>query len=242
MKIDYTRIYQKWHSDTPEHWAHMKKYYTRILHEHFPEDPDSEILDVGCGMGFALMALKDAGFRKIVGVDSDQGQVGSCRRKGLEVEKTEDTGAYLRENAGRFSLILALDLVEHIPVSAQLEFINAIYGALKPGGVFLCTVPNANSVLAGRYRYICWTHHSAFTEHSLDFLLFNGGFQDIKVCPVELFEKPAKVWLPVGGARHWWAFKLVRFFRRLQMMAELGPQQGRGVPLSLNIMGIAGKS
>jgi 2-polyprenyl-3-methyl-5-hydroxy-6-metoxy-1,4-benzoquinol methylase len=54
MKIDYSRIYRKWHADTPEHIREMEAHYTRLLRSHLPEDRRARILDVGCGMGFAL--------------------------------------------------------------------------------------------------------------------------------------------------------------------------------------------
>lgn len=112
----------------------------------------------------------------------------------------------------------------------------------QPHPSLICTVPNASSTLASRWRYIDWTHHSSFTERSLDFLLFNGGFKTVQVLPVEFMVRPANWWLPVmSGARAWWAFRFFRFIRRLQMMAELGPEQGQAMPLSLNLMGVASK-
>ncbi|MBI5383521.1 MAG: class I SAM-dependent methyltransferase [Verrucomicrobia bacterium] len=239
MRIDYSRIYRKWHSDAPEHIRSMTTYYRWLLSPHLPADPSVRILDIGCGMGFALLALKEAGFTNVAGVESDQSQAESCRAKGLAVDLTDDTVAYLRARRGSHQTVLALDLIEHIPVPQQLDFVRAIVETLKPGGSLICTVPNANSTLAERYRYICWTHHCSFTEHSLDFLLFNAGFRDIKVLPYDAVQRPGLWWLPVGGSRFWWAFRFVRAWRRLQMMAELGPAQGRGVPLSLNLLGIA---
>ncbi len=240
-KIDYSRIYRKWHSDTPEHIEEMVKHFTDILGPYLPPNRGARVLDIGCGMGFAMLTLKRLGFSKVSGVESDLSQAESCRVKGLDVVLLDDTLTYLGQNAEAFDVILALDLLEHIPVEHQLAFVNAVSASLSPGGQLICTVPNANSALASRWRYICWTHHSSFTEHSLDFLLYNGGFEDIKVFGYDTLKRPSVYWLPVGGARHWWAFRFFRFWRRLQMMAELGPDQGRQVPLSLNLMGVARK-
>jgi SAM-dependent methyltransferase len=242
MNIDYGRIYRKWHSDTPEHVATMRAYYQRILGPHLPADRRAPILDVGCGMGFASIAVKALGFSAVLGVDSDSSQVASCKAKGLDVVQTEDTLAWLRERPGAFGAILALDLIEHIPVDAQLEFVRAVAGALTATGRLICTVPNANSILASRYRYICWTHRCSFTEHSLDFLLYNGGFGTIDVREVDVIQRPPRWWWPGSGGRHWWAFRFFRLWRRLQMMAELGPSQGRSVPLSLNLLCVADKA
>jgi len=242
MTFDYSRIYRKWHSDTPEHVQAMVKFYSELLAAYLPADRKARILDVGCGMGFALLALKQLGYAEVSGVESDRSQADSCKAKGLSVDLSRDTKAYLNEQPAKFNVILALDLIEHIPVDQQLEFVSALATALVPGGTLICTVPNANSVLASRWRYICWTHQTSFTEHSLDFLLYNGGFSEIRVQGYEFNRRPGNVWLPVSGARHWWAFCFFRFFRRLQMMAELGPAQGRDVPLSLNLLGVARKA
>jgi hypothetical protein len=41
---------------------------------------------------------------------------------------------------------------------------------------------------------------------------------------------------------HWWLFCAVRSLRRLEMIAELGWEQGYKIPLSLNILATANKS
>ena len=219
----------------------MVAYYQRVLKDHLPGTREAKVLDVGCGMGFAMLALRETGFTSVQGVETDEGQATSCKDKGLDVVLTQDTGAFLKTKPSFYQLILALDLIEHIPVREQLEFVSAMSAALVPGGKLICTVPNANSILAARYRYICWTHQCSFTEHSLDFLLYNAGFCEIKVMEVESIQRPAHCWWPRGGVRHWWAFRFFRLWRRLEMMAELGPQQGRAVPLSLNLLAIAHK-
>lgn len=241
MKMDYSRVYLRFHSDTPEHIAAMGAYFGRILQPHLPADKTAPVFEIGCGMGFALLALKNLGYTNVSGCDSDEGQVASCVAKGLRVHQTEDTGAWLRERPSSFAAILALDLIEHIPVEHQLEFTHTVLKALAPGGRLIGTVPNANSLMASRSRHICFTHHSSFTEHSLDFLLFNAGFRDIRITEVEYITPPPNPWIPNGASRHWWTLRFFRLWRRLQMMAELGPAQGRGVPLSMNLLFCATK-
>lgn len=241
MSIDYTRYYLKWHNDSDAHRAAMIAYNRNLLEALLPADKTVKVLDVGCGMGFALLSLREMGFTNVSGVESDAGQVNSCRAKNLEVTLTDDTTAFLLERASAYDVIISLDVIEHIPVAAQMGFIRGIGSALRPGGRFICTVPNANSALAARWRYNDWTHAASFTEHSLDFLLYHGDMTDIKISGYEFNKRPKNVWLPIGGARHWWAFRFFRLFRRLEMMAELGPTQGRTVPLSLNLIATATK-
>ena len=241
MSFDYSYHYKKWHKDTPEHQAQLIAYYSSLLGHHFHPDRSARILDVGCGMGYALLTLKHLGYQNVEGIDSDASQVQSSQAKGLHVQQTADSRSFLLGQAGQYDQVLALDLLEHIPHGEQIDFVAALAAALKPGGRLICTVPNANSALAARYHFIDWTHQCSFTEHSLDFLLYTGGFRNIRILPHEKIARPKLWWLPVGLSRHYWALRLVRGWRRLEMMAELGPEAGRAVPLSLNLLGLASK-
>lgn len=236
-EIDYTRHYRNWHSDTPQHEKKMTSFYEGNILHYYPKDKSSAILDIGCGMGFLLLALSKNGYLTVKGIDIDEGQVKSCQSKGLDVSMVKDSIAYLKENANSFDFISAFDVLEHIPPAEQISFIAAIKIALKPNGQFICSVPNANSILGNRNRYIDYTHHVTFTEISLDFVLYNGGFEQIKVLPMDFVNfslNPAKF-------IHWSLFKLSRFFRRINFIAELGVQQGKNIPLSFNLIGLVRK-
>jgi SAM-dependent methyltransferase len=245
MGIDYTYYYRRWHPQTEGHRAGMMAYCKLLLSRHLPEDRGIQVLDVGCGGGYAMLAMRELGYKSLLGIDIDEGQVESAQAAGLEVQFVQDTVGFLSARPRAFQLILALDVLEHVPVNIQMEFVHAIASALSQGGRFICTVPNANSAVAMRWRYNDWTHHSSFTEHSLEFLLFNGGgFSEIQTSPATDFvQRPRNYWMPfLSGSRHWWAFRFFRTWRRLEMMAELGPGQGRNIPLSLNLLSVAKKS
>ncbi len=254
QEIDYTRHYKKWHSHTPEHIQQMKNFYRDMLYEFLPLDKEIRILDIGCGMGFTMMFLQDMEYAVIEGIDIDDGQIQLCLSKNLKVTHVKDSTEFLLTMSGTYDLIIALDVIEHMIFEKQLDFVRAIQFALKPGGKLICTVPNANSVLASRWRYIDWTHHMSFTEHSLDFLLFNAGFGKIEIHETEFFHPPKlpplfsraflKTWLREFWVNedfrklllHWQIFKAVRFWCRLQMIAELGWDQAAVVPISPNML------
>ena len=102
----------------------------------------------------------------------------------------------------------------------------------------MCTVPNANSALASRWRYVCWTHCTSFTEHSLDFLLYNSGFREIEIDGLELMAPPRSI----QGYLRLILKKAFRGIRRLEMATELGRREARDIPLALNLRGVAVKS
>jgi len=149
----------------------------------------------------------------------------------------QDSPGYLNDHVSAYDIITAFDVLEHIPSSQQISFVKAINNALKPGGVFILTVPNANSVLASRNRYIDYTHHVLFTEVSLDFVLYNAGFREIDIKPLDYI-------IPSASVKSIIQRILLRYFRmrrRLEMIAELGSTWGKKIPLSFNIIAKAKK-
>jgi 2-polyprenyl-3-methyl-5-hydroxy-6-metoxy-1,4-benzoquinol methylase len=219
MNIDYSRHYLKWHSDSPEHIYNMKIYYKKLLTPYILQDKNSYILDVGGGMGFSLMPLKDMGFKNIECVDIDSKKIQSCLNKKLNVTLVEDSIQYLSKKENAYEMILAFDVIEQVPHQYQLEFVTTIQKAIKSNGILICTVPNANSTLASRWRYIDWTRYISFTEHSLDFRLYNAGFKNIRIFETEFFQAPRfsslfchlilTKWL-LGYIIHWFCFRSVR--------------------------------
>jgi SAM-dependent methyltransferase len=249
-ELDYTRHYQKWHSDEPEHIRRMIGYFCNLIGNSLPKNKDASILDIGCGMGFAILAAQSLGYTNVEGIEVDNGQVESCITKGLKVQLVSDTINFLTQKDQSYDCIILLDVLEHVKHEEQLSLLKAAYNTLKDSGILICTVPNANSALASRWRYIDWTHHASFTEHSLDFVLYNAGFNEIKILPTEFFYRPSGSyfsWLfsfkkaQIKQHVHWVIFSLFRKKQRLQMIAELGWEQGRNVPLSLNLKAIAKK-
>ncbi len=93
----------------------MNVLYSKIIAAHFPPDKNIRILDIGCGMGFLMLALKRSGYQFVSGIDTDDQQVRSCRQKELDVTLVSDSTDFLKENTGKYDLITAFDVLEHIP-------------------------------------------------------------------------------------------------------------------------------
>lgn len=240
MTVDYTRYYRHWHDDSVAHRADMSRYLGTLLGPFLPSSKEGKVLDVGCGMGFAMTALHDLGFRSVSGIDIDPGQVAAAQKQGLDVEKVSDSIEFLNHHPGGYDLILCMDVIEHVPVAVQMAFATALRTALAEGGSLICSAPNANSSLAARWRYGDWTHTSSFTEHSLDFLLFNAGFSEIRIVPGEIARSFPKT-LSFPAIASYIAWRFFRTMRRIELMAELGTKIGRAIPLSINLLGIASR-
>jgi len=239
-KINYGLYYDKYHKENKQYWKNQKYYYLNTLGllKHLPPSKESKILDIGSGKGALLQIIKELGYKNIEGIDVDEGLVQYCVSKGLNCHLINHTADFLKDNEEEYDLITCIDVLEHIPHQEQIEFITCIKNSLTNNGVFICQVPNASASLSMRHRYNDWTHHIAFTENSLAFLLMNCGFFVDSVSGINVY-KP----------QYFWQFKkmiryslvcLINLLKKIEYVVELG-YYGFKVPLSINIYATARK-
>jgi len=243
MKLAYSRLYAKYHPDTPEHRRGLTLLHQRTLLPHLPADRSAAILDVGCGGGFALQDLAAAGYTNLRGIETDPGQAEGARARGIDatlVAKSED---FLAAHPDRFAVVLLIDVLEHVPREAQPEFLQAIARSLRPGGRLVCSVPNAASAVASYWFYNDYTHVLAFTADSLGGLLEQTGLAGVRFFGPELFPRPRfTFWLPFPRSVAWWLRCLTRWRQRAALVGELGWARGREVILTPNLLAVATKA
>ncbi len=179
--LDYSVYYGRYHEDNAAYGAAMAAHTATFLRPLLSEDRSGLALDVGCGYGFALMGLRQLGFESVEGVEVSEQQAHRARQNGFKVDVVDDTAAWVTARPNRYSTILLLDVLEHVPPADQVPLLQAIRAALVPGGRLIVQVPNASSILASRWRYNDHTHFSSFTEHSLYFVLKNADFDEIRI-------------------------------------------------------------
>jgi SAM-dependent methyltransferase len=206
-----------------------------------PRDLSVPILEIGCGVGYAVAALQELGFRNVEGIDADRGQIASATARELPVTHvpTSETLAFLAARERSYDAVIAIDVIEHIPIDVQLPVLQHIVAALKPGGTLICQVPNASSGISSHYRYIDWTHCCSFTRFSLDFILDNAGLTDIRVIEADPPRCPRLPFILRKSVFQWLIRGAFRFARRLEYYAELGWPEARRIPLTPNIIAIS---
>lgn len=238
---DYAVYYTAVNDLSESAYATATILYVRLLQSVLKDlSREGEILDVGCGAGLLVNALKRKGFQRIQGVDVCATLVEVAQSRGLPcTEVAEDfVERESTHQAGRYQAIFLLDVLEHIPVAKQIRFLSGLRSMLRRDGVLVLSVPNATSTLASRWRYNDWTHTSAFTEYSLSFVLTAAGFDRVKYLPHEFMHRPRYPFLVRPSVLLWALHRAFRAVRRLQVVAELGPQ-GWAIPLSLNLLAAA---
>lgn len=239
---DYSIYYKTWHDGSDENNRDSSKYIWNQIKKFLPPASPIPILDIGCGMGFALTALSEHGFSNLQGIDTDKTQVMSSQSKGLDVKLVDDSFDFLTEHPEKYEVVLMLDVLEHVPVEQQIALMGAVYHSLKPGGRVILQVPNASSILASRWLCNDFTHYASFTEHSIKFVLKNAGFVDLNI-PVEKLPKRPSLRLWKRSARINFRRWLIRYLWRQILIAEYFGSSERidEIPLSLNLMALAFK-
>jgi SAM-dependent methyltransferase len=89
----------------------------------------------------------------------------------------------LSQSHDGFDLICAIDVLEHIHKDRILEFLGRVYAALRPGGRFICKVPNLAAFHTPLF-YMDFTHETPFTASSLRQVLQLSAFVNVRVLPV----------------------------------------------------------
>ncbi len=151
--------------------------YRSYLRGWLPKSKTTQIADVGCGAGSLLLLLKEYGYTNLHGVDLSPEQVALARQVCQSVEQGSAT-EFLEQRPGHFGLILAVDVVEHLPKSQVLRFLNACAGALQAGGRLVLQTPNAESPVALGVRYGDFSHEICFNPGSLSHMLALCGLEE----------------------------------------------------------------
>jgi 2-polyprenyl-3-methyl-5-hydroxy-6-metoxy-1,4-benzoquinol methylase len=110
--------------------------------------PGRRVLDLGCRDG-ALTEAYAVG-NEVVGVDADREALAEAERRGIETHWA-DLDQPLAFDDASFDVVVAGELLEHLRDPASL--VTQIRRVLRPGGMFVASVPNAYRV-KGRLRFL----------------------------------------------------------------------------------------
>jgi len=149
VRADYGNAYRELY-ERHWWWRAREKMLLDVIRTNQPAGGRGKILDVGCGDGLFFDRLLE--FGEVQGVEpsgslvNDFGKHRSCIHVGTFDE-------CLRLD-GQFSLILMLDVLEHMP--EPVRAIRYALHLLDPGGVLLITVPAFT---------LLWTTHDTMNQH-----------------------------------------------------------------------------
>ena len=126
------------------------RYLRDLMIRHFAVAPSAvqpltglSVLDIGCGGGLLSEPLARLGGR-VTGIDPAPGNVEIASRhageSGVSVEYRGITAETLAEAGEAFDVVLALEVVEHVPHPEA--FITTACSLVRPGGLFVLSTLN----------------------------------------------------------------------------------------------------
>jgi O-antigen chain-terminating methyltransferase len=146
------------------------------------------VVDLGCGRGEFLDALKAAGIAA-QGVDGNARFVGECRGRGLDVVQG-DLLSHLRSLAdASLGGLFAAQVAEHLMPATLQNMLREAHRVLRKDGLLLLETVNPRSLfslLEVFHRDL--THERPLHPDTLSFLAAAAGFSDVRVemkAPVE---------------------------------------------------------
>jgi 2-polyprenyl-3-methyl-5-hydroxy-6-metoxy-1,4-benzoquinol methylase len=161
----------------------------------------ANVLDVGCGRGEFLAALKTAGV-SARGIDSNADMAAVARERGLDATAA-DALTYLQTvpDASLGGLI-ATQVIEHLEPSYLMQLLDAAAAKLSPGAPIVLETINVACWLAFFSSYLRdFTHVRPVHPETLQYLLRASGFERVEIrysAPVPADVKMKTVDLPAA--------------------------------------------
>jgi glycosyltransferase involved in cell wall biosynthesis/SAM-dependent methyltransferase len=137
-------------------------------------DGSDWVLDIGCGRGEFLDALRDSGIAGR-GVDLDPTMVDRCIEKGHDV-KLADAATYLADvEDGTVPGVFAAQVIEHLSSDELNDMLALLHRKLAPGGVLVMETVNPHNPAALKAFWTDTTHHHPlFPEVTLALCRLHG--------------------------------------------------------------------
>lgn len=194
-EADRRRALQEDEYRLPHHWVLRKHGLANYLHK---SDRLAELvrgagcaggaaLDVGCGDGRGTheLATRLGPAFTWTGVDFSERAIAFARLMAEDLRFEVQDGERLAAADGAYDLVVAREVIEHVPPPDVGSFVAELRRVLAPGGVLVVTTPTTN-------RRVPEKHFQHFTEGSLRAAIESGG--GFRVERVE-----GLGWFPGGG-------------------------------------------
>lgn len=147
-----------------------------------------DVLDLGCGRGEAVAALRDAGL-PARGVDASAEMVRHCRERGLPAEEGELFEHLAGVGEGSLGAVVSFHVIEHLPATSLDRLARLAWRALAPGGALILETPSPLSlVVAARSFWLDPTHLRPVHPDTLEHLVRQAGFEPVERLDLSPFD------------------------------------------------------
>jgi ubiquinone/menaquinone biosynthesis C-methylase UbiE len=125
-------MFNKWEESRTKHFLSLLDF-----------NPDSRVVDLGCGNGnFTYKAKEKIGCKMMLGVDGKEEVLIYARKKGIKTKKCDLENIDIIES-NDFDVVISNQVIEHSHY--PVKFMNDIYRIVKPGGYAVISTENLSS-------------------------------------------------------------------------------------------------
>ncbi|MBN1125372.1 MAG: methyltransferase domain-containing protein [Sedimentisphaerales bacterium] len=139
-----------------------------------PSCHDKEVLDLGCSIGTGEIILKDFA-QRIVAVDDDETRMALAKQHAsapnVEFVLIDATKSPFPDES--FDVVVAFQVIEHIPPTQVGTFLEQCRRLLRPGGTLFLTTPNRRFRLWPFQKPLNRDHYQEFSVARLEKVLRN---------------------------------------------------------------------
>lgn len=150
--------------------AHISGYLTRC----------NTVLDIGCGQGSMMRALRSAG-KKVFGIEVDPGLVAKLHNDGFEVFEGHVPDDMEKYKIPNFDGVFMGHLVEHMQPEDLQRIFNWIYANIDDNGTILIQTPDfSNPRVSQENFWLDSSHIRPYPVPLLKAMLTRSGFYSIE--------------------------------------------------------------
>ena len=154
MAAQYDKLFLDWQAATREQAAILN----RIFHE-YGFDNTASVLDCACGIGTQAIGLAALGYR-VTASDISDGELAEARERaeqnGVQIRAVHADFRALSETFSEpFDIVIAMDnALPHMLTGEALErAVGSIAGQVRPGGIFVASIRDYDSLLTSKPPY-----------------------------------------------------------------------------------------
>ncbi|OGW24280.1 MAG: hypothetical protein A2X55_04965 [Nitrospirae bacterium GWB2_47_37] len=204
--------------DTVAGFKLREPYLKKIIRDHFPENKNARIVEIGCGHGAFQYYIRKAKYINSIGIDGSEEQIKEAHRLGINNVFLGDLSDYIKYcETESIDLLIAFDVIEHFTKAELSNLTDEFCRTLKRGGKIICHTPNAEGIFGNFMRHWDFTHEIAFTRQSIAQLFLSSGFSKME----SYEDKPIPHGLKSLIRYMFWQY-FVRQSYRLLMLIETG--------------------
>ena len=142
----YDRDYLQWKAWGGDTFGTLTRADARLIEAELAKTgrvfpPGSQVLEVGFGNGTVIAYGRERGW-DMVGIEVNDALVAEGKRRGFKVMQSAQLTPFAD---GAFDLVLAFDVLEHVPQDKLVDFLVEVKRVLRSGGILVARFPNGDS-------------------------------------------------------------------------------------------------